>query len=427
MTGGRVEADHHDGPVRARNRSGAGVTVAERKLSILFVGPLPPHQGGSAVFSAQMLAALAGRGHAIEAISPITEAALRDGDRFAQRHPDLNVTRFALPYLVTGPDVPASPEYRQHEAAVIGELLAQALKRAPPDVVIAGREAIAPHLDTASHLRRVLMIHGTTMFGIASGSYPRELAEPLLAAMRRFDLILTSGRHAERSMAELGVPGVRVIPNPVDTGRFRPLERPVEQRRELGVDDGEIVVLHASKLTEQKRPMDILGAAQRALAREPRLVFVVAGDGRCRDQVERECAARGLGGRFRFPGWIAHERMPELINAGDMVVMPSAYECQALVYLETIACGRPLIASDIPAAREVVQHGVSGLLHPEGDEAALADAILACAHDSALGERLVANGLSEARRHALPLIADAYELVLTELAFGRPAATPSSA
>jgi glycosyltransferase involved in cell wall biosynthesis len=401
--------------------------VADRKLSVLFVGPLPPHQGGGAIFSAQMLAALSGRGHAIEAISPITAAALHAGDGFAHRHPDLNVTRFVVPYLFAGPNIPASAEYRRHEAAGIGELLAQALERGRPDVVIAGREAIAPYFEGASHLRRVLVVHGTTMFGIASGSYPRELAEPLLAAMRRFDLILTSGRHAQRSMAELGVPGVRVIPNPVDTERFRPLERPVELRRELGVDDGEIVVLHASKLTEQKRPLDILGAAQRALVREPRLVFVIAGEGRCRAEVQRECELRGLGGRFRFPGWIAHERMPELINAGDMVVMPSAYECQALVYLETMACGRPLIASDIPAAREVIKDAVNGLLHPEGDQAALADAILACAHDRALGARLGANGLSEARRHALPVIADAYELALTELAFGGPAATPSSA
>ncbi len=399
----------------------------DRKLSILFVGPLPPHQGGAAIFSAQILAALAERGHTIEAISPTTQTALRDGDQFADRHPDLNVTRFVLPYLLTGPDIPPTAEYRQHEAAAIVELLAHALERGQPDVVIAGREAIAPYLGGASHLRRLLMIHGTTMFGIARGSYPRELAQPLLATMRQFDLILTSGRHAQRSMAELGVPGVQVIPNPVDTDRFRPLKPSDELRRELGVADADITVLHASKLTEQKRPMDILGAAEQALRREPRLLFVVAGDGRCREEVERECAARGLGGRFRFPGWIAYERMPELINTAEMVVMPSAYECQALVYLEAMACGRPLIASDIPASREVVQHGISGVLHPEGDETALADAIVSCAHDSALRERLVAHGLSQARQHALPLILEAYERALTELAFGRPATTPSSA
>jgi glycosyltransferase involved in cell wall biosynthesis len=404
------------------------MTPADRKLSILFVGPLPPHQGGAAIFSEQILAALARRGHAIEAISPITEAALQDGDRFAERHPDLNVTRFVLPYLLTGPDIPASAEYRRSEATVIGELVAQALEHRRPDIVIAGREAIAPYLEGASHLRRLLVIHGTTMFGIARGSYPRELAEPLLATMRQFDLILTSGRHAQRSMAELSVPGVRVIPNPVDTDCFRPLDRPRELRRQLGLGDSDIAVLHASKLTEQKRPMDILGAAEQALRHESRLMFVVAGEGRCREQVQRECAARGLDRRFRFPGWIAHERMPELINGAEMVVMPSAYECQALVYLETMACGRPLIASDIPASREVVQHGVSGLLHPEGDEAALAAAILACAHDSRLTARLVAEGRSEAKRHALPVILDAYERALTELAFGRrPASTPSSA
>lgn len=383
-----------------------------RSLSILYVGTLPPHQGGSALFAAEMLPALAQRGHAIHAISAITEAALDDGDRFAQAHPELTVTRYVLPYSVVGTDIPPPDEYRRKEGELIGELVAQALQRGRPDVVMAGRELVAPHLHGVSHLPRLLVAHGTTIWGVDRGSWPPEPAEQLLGSLRRFDLIVTSGHHAAHGLAELGVPGVQVIPNPVNLDRFCPLERADRFRRELTIDDGEVVVLHASKLNHQKRPMDILGAAEIALRSDERLLFVIAGDGAQREHVQRECHSRQLDDRFRFPGWIAHERMPELMNAAEMFVMPSAYECQSLVYLESMACGRPLIASDILAAREVVQDGVSGLLHPEGDEGALAAAILACAGDPALRERLTAGGLAEARRHALPLIADAYERAL---------------
>lgn len=393
--------------------------MADDRLSLLFVGPLPPHQGGAAMFSAQMFGELANRGHEIDAISPITTAALEHGDEFAAAHPELRITRYELPYLATGPDMPPSKEYRDHERELIHGLVRQAVQRRRPDVLIAGRELIVPQLEGLEATRglpRMLVIHGTTMFGIARGTVPPELAQLLLESMRGFELIVTSGRHAQTAMAELGVPGVRVIPNPVDLARFGPREPDARMRAELAIPEGATVVVHASKLTEQKRPMDLLGAARRVLAEDESFVFVVAGDGRLREDVERECHARGLDANFRFPGWIAHQRMPELFSVGDMVAMPSAYECQALVYLEAMACGRPLIASDIVAAREVVEHGINGLLHAEGDEDALAQCIIALANDAELVNRVTERGLETAAEHALPGIADAYEQALTELA-----------
>jgi glycosyltransferase involved in cell wall biosynthesis len=393
--------------------------MTARRLSLLFVGPLPPHQGGAAMFSAQLLRELARRGHAITAISPITSAALRDGDAFAGAHPELHVTRFEVPYLATGPDVPPSQEYRDSERELISDRVGRAVDSCRPDVLIAGRELIVPQLEglkCTRGLRRMLVIHGTTMFGIARGTVPRELAESMLASMREYDLIVTSGRHAQKAMAELGVPDVQVIPNPVDLERFRPLEPDAGVLRELEIPPGAPVVLHASKLTEQKRPMDLLGAAEKALGEDGRLVFVVAGAGRLGEVVRRECRARGLAEHFRFPGWIEHEHMPALMSIANVFVMPSAYECQALVYLEAMACARPLIASDIPAAREVIDHDVNGLLHAEGDEARLAELVLACTHDRPLAERLAEAGRATATDHALPMIGDAYESALTALA-----------
>jgi len=397
--------------------------VSDRRLRIVFVGPLPPPSRGAENFSAQILSELVQRGHSVDAIVPIAQPDLDSAALGSELHPELNITRFVMPYVEVG-DIPPPLEYRQREASVISELLTDALERGRPDILIAGREGVAPHLAGADGLRRLVIIHGTKMWGVSRGTVPPELAEPLLDALRRFDLILTPGRHTQRAMAALGVPGVQVIPNPVDTHRFRPFRPSPQVRGELGIDDGEVMILHASKLTEQKRPMDIVAAAEMALAGDDRLQFVIAGDGRCREEVERECNTRGLSEHFRFLGSVTHDRMPGLLNAADMVVMPSAFECQALVYLETQACGRALIASDIPAAREVVKDNVNGLLHPEGDHRALAGAILACARDPALRDRLGRQGVAAARRHSLPLIADAYEQTLTELAFG---VTPSSA
>ena len=108
--------------------------------------------------------------------------------------------------------------------------------------------------------------------------------------------------------------------------------------------------------------------------------------------------------------------MPELINASDIVVMPSAGEAQALVYLETAACGRTLIASDIAAARELIEHGENGLLFPTGDAAALADTILLAAGDPGLRARLGREARRRVEPHSLDRVVGAYAELLESLA-----------
>ena len=370
---------------------------------LLYVGTLPPHQGGSALVAAQVLPGLAARGYRVEAVAPITEAA---PDRFAASNPDIAVKRFTLPYLDTSPDTPPSDDYRRREREWIERLVTSSIEAERPDAIVIGRESFAPHVvDLALGIPTVLLIQGATTMGILNGSYPPELAERLLDHLRAVDVPVTSARHMQRTLAELGVPGVRIVPNPVDLERFRPAPRP---------SDGTVVVAHLSNLKGLKRVLDLVEAAEIALRDEPRLVFVVVGDGPCRAEIEAACSERGLQEAFRFPGWIGHEEVPGYIQAADIVVMPSAGEAQALVYLETQACARTLIASDIPAAREVVDDGETGLLFPTGDVPSLAAAIGRAAGDGELRARLGAEARRRVARHSLDKVVAAYAELLAD-------------
>ena len=389
-------------------------------LDILYVGTLPPHQGGSAVMSWQLLEALSGRGHRITAIGPITEAdrAARQTSRAGNGSVDEH--RFLMPYLQTSPDFPGSSEYRRLERDRVTAMLAETLAAGSPDVLLVGRESFAPYAIDVNGVPRALVAHGSTVAGIMNGSYPRALADPLLATMQGYDVVVTPAAHTRDTLTSLGVAEVRVVRNPVDLNRFRPAPASAALRSHLDIDGDDLVVTHASNMKKLKRPLDIVHAAEIAAARDHRIVFVIAGDGPCMDAVRAECHARGLAGRFRFTGWLEYDRMPELLCSSDMVVMPSAAECQALVYLETQACGGVLIASDIPGSREVVEHGLSGWLFPVGDARALAEAILTCAADPDL-RRLVGAGAEQAaRRHSLTDVARSYEELLETLAT-RPA------
>jgi glycosyltransferase involved in cell wall biosynthesis len=118
--------------------------------------------------------------------------------------------------------------------------------------------------------------------------------------------------------------------------------------------------------------------------------------------------------RFRFVGWVPYDRMPGFFNIADMVVQPSESEGLSRVYLEAMACGRALIASDIPAPREVVRHRENGLLFERGNLDSLARTISLAANDNALRERIGRSALTSVASHALERMAAEYNRVFHE-------------
>jgi glycosyltransferase involved in cell wall biosynthesis len=392
---------------------------AARSLRILYVGTLPPHQGGSAITGAQLLAGLATLGHEVEAISPTTEKGLRSGDRFAEGSHPMEVARFAMPYLRVSPDIPPAEGYDRRERREIKRLMTASIARRRPDAIMIGRESFAPHvvdLARAHGIPCALRFAGATTMGILNGTYPVHLAERLLECARGAQVAVTPAEHMQRTLARLGLARVRVIPNPVDLERFRPL-RPLSQvRRMFAIGDEELVIAHISNLKALKRPLDFVEAAEIAGREDERLVFVVVGDGPYRAAIEQACGEAGIVGRFRFPGWIDYDLMPHVVNCADIIVLPSAGEAQARVYLETQACERTLIASDIPAAREVVDDDRTGMLYRTGDVSQLAAKILIASRDPDLRAKLGGRARKSVVSHSLPRVAALYAQLLGEIA-----------
>ena len=390
---------------------------ASRPPRVLYVGTLPPHQGGSALTNIQVVEGLAALGHPIEAIAPITEDLLRAGDPLANRSNGLEVARFVLPHLDTSPDTPQSDEYRRLERGETERLVAEAIHGFSPDVLFIGRESFAEHvvpLAREHSLPSVLRFAGATTLGILNGSYPEPHATRVLESFRQVDVAVTSAQHMRTALLGLGLGRVEVIPNPVDMERFRPATG-AALRRELEIGDSDVVVAHVSNLKSLKRPLDFVNGAEIACRENNRLIFLVVGDGPARSDLQRACSERGLAHRFRFPGWVDYARIPAFINAADVVVMPSAGEAQARVYLETQASARTLVASDIAAAREVIEDGETGLLFRTGDVSDLADRILMAARDPELRLMIGRQARRRVSGHSLPRVVAAYSELLRSL------------
>ena len=166
---------------------------------------------------------------------------------------------------------------------------------------------------------------------------------------------------------------VVVIPNFVDTAAITPADRLTPYRRELGLGD-EPVVLYAGNVGFSQS-LDLVLAAARAL---PDVTFLINGDGAARRSLE--AAAEGLG-NVRFAGYIAPDRLSELLATGDVHVVPlkrglGRVSVPSKTY-SVMAAGRPVVAaidpgSAVPAI--LVQSG-GGVAVPPDDPAAFVDAL----------------------------------------------------
>jgi glycosyltransferase involved in cell wall biosynthesis len=398
-----------------------------RRLSILFVGPLPPMRGGSANVCVQILDGLADLGHRIRTLAAVTPETQRAAEEFADRHPWLSPAWFPMPYFDPFPNA-APTDYREREGAQIRQQLRSLIEDERPDVLVIGREIFAwhaPDVALAHAIPSLMIVHGGPSTQIVHGTYPKALVRPMLDQIRKVDVVVAVAEHWARALRGLGLDNVRHIANPVDLRRFAPTAGAPGLRSTLAIGEHETVVLHASNLLPGKRLTDLIGSAERALPHNPKLVYVILGPGAAGEALDLACRERGVRERFRFVDWVEHERMADYLNLADMVVMPSESETQALMYLETQACARLLLASDIAAAREVVRDGATGLLFAMGDVADLAAKTLLAARDPGLRVRIgrAARAYVE-QHHGLPDAVTCYAALLEELVQSRAGPRP---
>ena len=392
----------------------SAVANAGSRLNILYVGTLPPHNGGTAIVGYLLLAGLARVGHSIQAIAPIIPEALAAGDKFAMRYPRIRVSRYMVPFFNNSPDHPMTRDYQTAETAAIVKAFEGEISEKRPDLLIIGRETFAwhlPDLARSKNLASMLLVHGSGLFGMAH-SFSFADREHLVEKIRKVDLIVAVARHLEGPMRELGLPRAVTIPNPVDLSKFFPAPKDAGLMARLALQADRFIIVHISNLKELKRTSDLVSSARDVISRESRAAYIVVGDGPCREQMEAECRTLGIIDHFRFVGWIDHDEVPDYIHLADAVVMPSKSEAMALVYLETQACGRLLIASDIPGAREVLHDGETALLFRMGDTADLTRKILLAANDPALRDRIGADARESVKEHDLRHFIAAYDRVI---------------
>lgn len=189
---------------------------------------------------------------------------------------------------------------------------------------------------------------------------------------------------------------IDVIPNFVDTDRFRRTDK--EHFRRAIAPDGEKLMVHVSNFRRVKRAEDVVRAFARlhaeglwpeghALHGQPGGVkLLMVGDGPDRPACEAACREAGICHDVRFLG--KQEPVEEILSIADLFVMPSGSETFGLAALEAMACGVPVVSTDIGGLPELNVHGETGFLCPLGDLDALTAACRRILTDDALQSRM---------------------------------------
>ena len=269
----------------------------------------------------------------------------------------------------------------------------------------------------AGSIPLVISLHGSDVFVAERHPLAR------LAARRAFGRarwVTACSEDLRARAVVLGAPNERsnVIPYGVDSERFRPdAGARARGRQLLGVADNVPVVLAVGRLVKKKGFEYLIDAAAALTEQQPHLRVFIAGTGDLEASLRAQAQARA-GDSVQFLGVVSHDAVPTLLAAADVAVAPSVRDDAGNVdglpntVMEMMASATPLVATPAGGIGSVATDGVTAVLVPERNVAALASAI-----DTLLRDRSAAGTIGRrarefvCRHHSWARVAEDFEAV----------------
>ena len=356
-----------------------------------------PHPGGVSEHIYHLAQHLRKRGHTVKILTADY------GDNKGYDHPDILRVGRAIP-------VPAN---KSTGMITIGRNLSEEIKG------ILDRErfdVIHMHGPIAPTLPFLVLLHSqatnfATFHAAHEDSTGYALFGPILQGyFEKLHGLIAVSPVARDSMAKYFPGNYRIIPNGIDVERFRLGVEPLEK-----FEDGSPTILFVGRLESRKGIRYLLQAFPYVWERLPKARLVVVGPGTIRT-LYRYYSGSEARERILFEGLVPAKDLPRYYASCDVFCSPATgQESFGIVLLEAMACGKALVASDIPGYRCVVSHGEDGMLVPPRNPKRLAVTLLKVLKDKALRKRLGERGLLKAGQYSWERVAAQVEAFYREV------------
>jgi len=181
-------------------------------------------------------------------------------------------------------------------------------------------------------------------------------------AMNRANIILPVSKDLEEAIKSYGIKNqFKVVPNVVNTEMFYP---PSNSK-----DNNKKKILFVGLITPQKGVSYLLKALAQLKQKRQDFILDVVGDGPNRKEYEELTEELGLGDVVKFNGLKTKEEVADFMRKSDFFVQPSLYETFGVTYIEAMACGKPIVATQLPVLQEKINRDIGILVPPKGVKA----------------------------------------------------------
>ena len=276
------------------------------------------------------------------------------------------------------------------------------VRKLQPDVLHAGWVPSAGFMAALSGYRPLLqMPWGSDILLFPRVNFVYRLA--VRFALRRGDLITCDAEYVKREIVRLTniqPEKVVVFPWGIDLDLFQPDRESCSKiRTELGWPDNPILIM-TRRLSPDYGVSDFIAAMEIVVAHVPEVKVLLAGDGSLRDSLEEQVVKLGLSAHIRFLGAVPNADLPLYLNAADIYVSSSHTDGSSLSLLEAMACGLPVVVTDVPAILEWIEDGENGGVVPIGDSELIAEAIIRLIRDPERSRIMGQENLAIAKKRA---------------------------
>ncbi|QSS99809.1 glycosyltransferase family 4 protein [Pontibacillus sp. ALD_SL1] len=349
-----------------------------------------PHTGGLSTHMTTLQSGLQALGHDVETLS-FSDLPYYKQQLFAKG------PSFFMNRMSPGKGILLGHKLRQN---MLKEMIKKKHEQNPYDLVNA-QDIYATFASLEAGLNTVTTVHGYMTFeAISRGSIKSESEEAKVLQLKETEAyqktrqVITVDYRIRNYVRDLaGVEGIRVH-NFIDVDQFLPqTDRKLELRHKFGFREEDKLIFIPRRLTKKNGVIYPAKSLSRIQQSFPKAKIIYAGSGEEEQAVRDAAKAGGTESDVHFLGDIPHEIMKDYYAMSDITIIPSVHsagveEATSISALEAMGSGVPVIASKVGGLKEIIEHGENGLLVPEKDTEALADAVINLLSNPTFGDRI---------------------------------------